>query len=203
MTPLIALDLSAAFDTVDHGVSLEVLHNQFGIGDTALEWFRSYLSDRTIKVQIKESFSAELELPLSVPQGSCAGPVAYNLDASTLQNYIKTHLSDELGDVSILGYADDHACYIPFKAGKVEEEQYSVETLEQCAKIIAVWMNENRLKLNTSKTEYITFGNKCPIKKSFLNGIDINGDHIAESQCIKYLGVWLDEVKRPCTICFA
>jgi hypothetical protein len=193
VTPLIALDLSAAFDTVDHGVLLEVLHNQFGICDTALEWFRSYLNDRTIKVQIQESFSAELELPFSVPQGSCAGPVAYNLYASTLQNYIHTHLPDELGDVSILGYADDHACYIPFKAGKVEEEKCSVGTLEQCAKIIAVWMNENRLKLNTSKTEYIKFGNQCQIKKCSVYGIDINGDHITESQSIKYLGVLLDE----------
>ena len=87
VTPLIALDLSAAFDTVNHGVLLKVLQNRFGIKDLALNWFRSYLSNRKITVQINDCFSDELDLPFSVPQGSCAGPVLFNMYASTLFDY--------------------------------------------------------------------------------------------------------------------
>ena len=72
---LVLLDLSAAFDTVDHGLLLSRLSNRFKITGTVLEWFRSYLSDRTQFVQVNDACSASHVLESGVPQGSVLGPL--------------------------------------------------------------------------------------------------------------------------------
>jgi len=71
------LDLSAAFDTVDHEVLLEILTPCFSAGGVALEWFNSYLSDRTQTFCFADSQSDPYYLLCSVPQGSVLGPVEY------------------------------------------------------------------------------------------------------------------------------
>ena len=57
ITAIIAIDLSAAFDTVDHDILLDVLHNQFGIWETALAWYDSYLRPRSLKVNVSSAYS--------------------------------------------------------------------------------------------------------------------------------------------------
>ena len=79
------MDLSAAFDTVDHNILLEVLNKKFGIEGTPLQWFSSYLRLRSCKVNIGSNYSNEKQLQFSVPQGSCAGPTAYLAYASTMR----------------------------------------------------------------------------------------------------------------------
>ena len=74
---LVLLDLSVAFDTVDHDILLSRLSNRFGITGTVLEWFRSYLSDRTHFVQVNGACSASHVLEFGVPQGSVLGPLLY------------------------------------------------------------------------------------------------------------------------------
>ena len=59
ITSLTAMDLSAAFNTVDHDVLLQILSNKFGVTDTALNWFRSYLQPRQFKVKVGEAYSSE------------------------------------------------------------------------------------------------------------------------------------------------
>ena len=72
---LILLDLSAAFDMVDHDILLQRLESSFGIVDVALDWFRSYLSSRTQFVRCRASGSSPVPLVCGVPQGSMLGPV--------------------------------------------------------------------------------------------------------------------------------
>ena len=72
VTPLVAIDLSMVFDTVNHSIMISVLERRFGVTNNALKWFCEYLCDRSIAVEINGTISSELALPFSVPQGSCA-----------------------------------------------------------------------------------------------------------------------------------
>ena len=72
------LDLSAAFDTVDHGILLRRLEHSFGISGCALQWFDSYLSNRSFRVVIQDALSDTFDLVCSVPQGSKLGPRLYS-----------------------------------------------------------------------------------------------------------------------------
>ena len=81
---LVLLDLSAAFDTVDHGILLPRLSNRFGITGTVLECFRSYLSDCTQFVQVNGACSASQVLAFGVPQGSVLGPLLHSMYTSPL-----------------------------------------------------------------------------------------------------------------------
>ena len=74
VTLVTAIDLSATFDMVNHSLLLKVLNQTYSIKGTALRWFDSYLSYCSVCVQINNSVSQELDLPFSVPKGSCAGP---------------------------------------------------------------------------------------------------------------------------------
>ena len=88
---LLLLDLSAAFDTVDHCILLSRLSSRFGIGGTALEWFRPYLSDRTQFVNVNGSTSERHVLQFGVPQGSVLGPLLYSLYTSPLSDIPNKH----------------------------------------------------------------------------------------------------------------
>ena len=72
---LVLLDLSAAFDTVDHNILLSVLQYRFGVTDVALDWFRSYLGDRTQSFLYNGHQTESFPVNCSVPQGSVLGPV--------------------------------------------------------------------------------------------------------------------------------
>ena len=76
---LVLLDLSAAFDTIDHEKLLHCLETRFGINGTALNWFRSYLSNRSQEVRINNSSSEKMYLNFGVPQGSVLGPILFTL----------------------------------------------------------------------------------------------------------------------------
>ena len=73
------LDLSAAFDTVDHEVLLEVLRNRYFLGGTVMDWVATYLKNHQFHVKINETFSETKTINYSVPQGSCNGPVYFDL----------------------------------------------------------------------------------------------------------------------------
>ena len=113
---LICIDLSAAFDTADHHVLLQVMRQYFGIDGTVLKWLTSYLSDRRMKVSVGDCFSKEINLPYSVPQGSCCGAQIFNWYASTLQD----HISET---VDLNAYADDHTLKSSFDPNTPDSER--------------------------------------------------------------------------------
>ena len=89
VTLLFLLDLSAAFDTVDHDTTLRRLEYSFDIQGKALSWFASYLSGRTQWIMINESQSKPFKLECGVPQDSCLGPLVFTLYTSELFEIIK------------------------------------------------------------------------------------------------------------------
>ena len=110
ITIFVIMDLSMAFDTVDHAVLLDIQHKCFGIEGMALEWFHSYLSSRFFKVNIGDVYSNLKELKFSVPQGSCTGLSLFNAYSSTLVNCIPNN-------INISGFADDHSLLKVLQAG--------------------------------------------------------------------------------------
>lgn len=187
VTALVALDLSAAFDTVDHSILSKVLQITFGVSESALDWFQSYLSSRRAEVHINTSKSQPRYLDFSVPQGSICGPVLYTVYASTLQQFIKD------SGVLLLGYADDHSAYDSFNPKAIADEKRVITNLENVLVNINDWMNLNRLKLNPSKTEFVLFGSPQMLSLSSSTSINVVGASVNSSVCIKNLGCYLDE----------
>ena len=185
ITSLVALDLSAAFDTVDHEILLPILSFKYGIKSNALKWFDQYLRPRSFKVTVNGVYSKDRDLMVSVPQGSCAGANIFNLYCSPLQDVVPDNLQ-------LSGFADDHSVRKTFKAGNTDEEITTIFKLESCLLSIKQWMDQARLKMNPSKTELIYFGNAPQLHKCTTNSINVAGDLILRSDVIRYLGVWLD-----------
>ena len=184
-TVLVALDLSAAFDTVDHSVLHSLLHDNFGISDTALDWMESYLSNRTLKVKVNEAMSSPHTFNYSVPQGSCLGPVLFNVYVSTITECVPE-------DLSLGGYADDHYIKGTFNPADDNETSSCITRIEDTLNNIHQWMSANRLKMNPSKTEVILFRSQRLLSKNSISSINVAGDTIHTSNCIKYLGAQLD-----------
>ena len=82
------LDLSAAFDTIDHDILLQRHHNVFGFGNTVLSWFQSYLENRTQTVVVHGKHSTPASLCYGVPLGSVRGPILFILYTQPLSNVI-------------------------------------------------------------------------------------------------------------------
>jgi hypothetical protein len=117
VTLLVLLDLSAAFDTVDHSILLYRLETSFGITGTVRKWFESYLSGRCQRIAFKDGISDIFPLTCGVPQGSCLGPLLFTMYASKLFDVIKEHLP------TAHAYADDTQLYFSFKPGNGASEE--------------------------------------------------------------------------------
>ena len=141
------LDLTAAFDTLEHNILLSRLECCVGIGGTALNWFKSYLSNRSFSVALGDSTSSSAPLPCGVPQGSILGPILFSLYLLPLGLIFKKH------GIPYHFYADDSQIYMPLK----KNDTTSLNTLLDCLKDIKAWMALNFLNFNDSKTEVMVF----------------------------------------------
>jgi len=101
VSALCLLDLSAAFDTVDHHLLMRRLQRQYGLRSVVLQWFSSYLSDRTFQVVYGDSTSPTVYIPSTVPQSSVLGPRLFILYTADVQDHVAEH------GVSFHAFADD------------------------------------------------------------------------------------------------
>ena len=95
ITILTALDMSAAFDTLDHITLLHRLQHTFGLSGNAISWIRSYLTDRSSFVKIDSSSSPSTTILIGVPQGSVLGPLLFVLFISPIANVINPDQSNQ------------------------------------------------------------------------------------------------------------
>ena len=120
-----------------------------------------------------------------VPQGSLAGPNLYSAYASTLQEVV-------LGDVGLNGFADDHSLKRSFKVDDRKAEQTIISALQNCLMNVKTLMDENRLKMNDGKTEFIMIGAKKQLAKCKTTSTDVNKTVVNDSEVVKCLGTWMD-----------
>ena len=120
---LVLLDLSAAFDTVDHPILLSRLKDRFGIDDTVLRWISSYLTGRQQSVVVGDQTSDPAPLTYGVPQGSVLGPQLFSAYISPL-----SEIADQ-SKVNTHQYADDCELYIAFKLRQPSSVQSTVSTM--------------------------------------------------------------------------
>ena len=165
--PLVLLDLSAAFDTVDHRLLCSRLSIRFGIGDMALDWIYSYLSDRTQFVKVNDGISDFRNLDFGVPQGSALGPMPYSFYTTPLGDIARSH------GLSYHFYADDFQLYLSFKTSSFEDMVSCKSKIEACATDIESWMIKNKLKVNGDKTEILVFSSSVYRPRPPLDFLDI------------------------------
>ena len=145
-TAVVLLDMSKAFDTINHGILLNKLVD-IGISPSCVAWFTSYLSDRRQVVRINSELSDPLPVVSGVPQGSILGPILFSIYVNDLPLVPRSCLTES--------YVDDTKLYISFP---VHDWAKAVADLNADLLHIRNWCFENRLLLNPDKTKLIVYG---------------------------------------------
>ena len=182
---VILLDLSAAFDTVDHDLLLQVLENTFGLADTTLAWFDSYLRPRDFRVLINKSSSTPKQLTFSVPQGSAGGANFFTAYCHSLPTAIPRSITSQ-------GFADDHFMHRRFKPGSASNTKLVINSLSNTVLNVKSWMDSMRLKMNPDKTEFMLFGSTHQLKKVAVPSINLLDQTIEVTDYVRCLGAHLD-----------
>ena len=180
---LVLLDLSAAFDTIDHSNLFDILEKYVGITGESLQFIKSYFSDRSQSTRIESIMSDIVHIICGVPQGSVLGPLKFCIQLLPLGAILRYH------GIGYHIYADDTQLYLFFKC---DNPSKTLSKLNNCISDIRVWMIKNKLKINDSKTEFIVF--RSPQAKQDLSGLSVSvGDSvIAQSSKVRDLSVIFD-----------
>jgi hypothetical protein len=182
VTLLMLLDLSAAFDMVDHKLLLDILSSS-GITGTALSWCASFLSPRWQAVVIEGVPSNERQLLCGVPQGSVLGPIFFTIYMLGLSDVIRPF------GVNFILYADDIQIYI---SSSVADLPSTTQRMEACFLAIRDWLLTRHLVLNESKTEVILLGTKQMLHKCSLSQIQLGTHSIPINSSVRDLGLLID-----------
>ena len=143
------LDLSRAFDTLDHQILLTRLKKYFNFTKTALKFVSPYLLGRSQRGSVTDATSSPRCLEYGVPQDSILGPLLFTLYTAPLQDFIRSHSLDSMF------YADDIQIYIV-----IDDPRHSIDSvgvLRGCINDVFTWNTKNMLKCNPGKTEILHF----------------------------------------------
>ena len=144
---VVLLDMSKAFDSVNHNILVNKLQD-IGLSPSAIQWFRSYLSDRYQAVRINTAISEPLLMRSGVPQGSILGPLLFTVYANDLPS-IPQHCSTDC-------YVDDTKLLMSFQAQDCEP---TMAMMNDDLIKLRDWSFDDRLLLNPDKTKLIVYGN--------------------------------------------
>ena len=181
---LALLDFSSAFHTIDHPILVHRLHTDFGFTDTVLQWFSSYLTDRTHYVSLSNHCSAFTPVHSGVHQGSVLGPMLFTMYIKPLSAIIDSH--------SIIhhSFADDLQLQMSAPPDRISELLHSMQS---CISDIKAWATANMLKLNDSKTELMLVTSMRSMHLHNLpTSITIGNAQIPFKKSVKNLGFTLD-----------
>ena len=210
-TCLVLLNLSAAFDTLDHATLLNRLENRFKITGGALKWIQSYLLDRSQAVVLKNEVgeivrSNNIEVSTGVPQGSVLGPLLLTLFTTPLGDICRQYNQE------FHLYADDTQLYASFIASSNESRESCMTKINSCVAEISKWMSTNLLKLNQDESEVMFIATRQQLSKFLLvigSHITLNGAEIEHSSSVRNLGYWVDSkfkndahINKICSTCF-
>ena len=187
---VIFLDITKAFDTVNHELLLSKLSN-LGLSASAVSWFQSYLSNRCHITRVSDSYSSPGYPSSGVPQGSVLGPTLF----STFINDLPCILPPD----STVLFADDTTIYI------VGDSVSSIQSsLQLCLDLANLWLQRNGLKINTEKTKSMLIHSRRRIVDGKLS-LNIDDRTVECIQSFKFLGViindtltWVDHINMVC-----
>lgn len=172
------VDLSKAFDSVDHGLLLTKLRS-IGLSEKAVAWFQNYLVDRIQCVYAEGYKSDFLEITKGVPQGSILGPILFSIFINDLDRDVqaKLHL-----------YADDTVVYTQASTISV-----AVQELQTAFQALQYTLLSLKLVLNTQKTKFMVFSKARAQLLDNCGILSLDGKSIERVSSYKYLGIWIDD----------
>ena len=181
----VLLDLSSAFDTVDHPGLLDIMWHDHGFRGTVYDWFADFLSERSQAVSIDGQNSDFKNNGYGVPQGSVVGPFLFNIYVGNLIKML------EKEGFTVHGYADDHQILYSFK---IDFQAAAIRrTIPHCLDLIANWMKKHFLKLNPSKSQVIVFYPKSNSTQVVFDHLMLSdGSYIKISDKVHNLGALTD-----------
>ncbi len=183
---LVLLDLSSAFDTVDHEKLLDILYHRLGFRDKVLAWFRSYLSNRSQKVCIDGQYSTCHKLQFGVPQGSVLGPILFTIYTLLIGDVMRKH------DMEYEFYADDKQLMVFFKPKDPSSISRSVSKMEVCITEVRKCLAFLFLMCNEGKTEALVIHSKYQPDFEFPN-LSVGDADIHPSMSARNIGVIFDK----------
>ena len=180
---VVLLDLSKAFDTIEHQILLKKLE-LYGIRGIALSWFESYLTNRKLRVKCRttsnsnEELSDEYEVNYGTPQGFCLGPLIFLIFVNDLTLHLENTVCVQFADDTSLIFTHRNLVYLNYL---VESE----------LAVIQDWFYANRLTLNVEKSSYLLYSNSKIASNKFK--VNLSGVTLPRVTQAKLLGTWIDD----------